>query len=308
MRPTTELPSRNWRRPFGLLLVAGLVVGACSGAGATTAATAAATPAATPAATAAPTPTPVPSPTKGPANAQIALAGDPALATLSPTVAIQCNFPSVTGPLIILTEQASPNGLAVRVVLSPGQLSVRYAFGSGKTYLDREFTGTGITGFDAATGAQFDSSLSTAPYAGATGNLGTITSIKGSVDCGSQTAGASTLTITGATDEGQLNGIVLNPVRVQCTTISQANYVSAVGVAQVGSVPTLFFVSGSPTGFTVAQEPQTGGVAFYTNKTPAAVAVTVTGMHVSGDATEAPAAGKTAHTVTVTGDATCGTP
>jgi hypothetical protein len=308
MRPSTERPARSWLRPFGVLFVAGLVAGACSGGGATSAPTTAATPAETPASTPAASPTPAPLPTRGPATAQMTLAGDPALGTLSPNVAVQCNFPSVTGSLIILTEQASPNGLAVRVVLSPGQVSVRYASGSGKTYLDREFTGTGIAGFDAAKGAQFDTSLGTVPYAGATGDLGTITSIKGSVDCGTQTPGTSTLTITGATADGQLNGITLNPVRVQCTTISPANYVSAVGVAQVGSVPTLFFVSGSPTGFTVAQEPQTGGVAFYTNKTPAAVTVTTTGMHVSGDATEAPAAGKTAHTVTVTGDATCGTP
>jgi hypothetical protein len=236
--------------------------------------------------------------------------GDPALATVQGTVSVQCNFPTVNGSVIILTKLASPNGLAIRVTLSPGTMAVRYASGSGKTYLDREFTGTGVTGFDAATGAQFDATLVTAPYDGATGTLGPIETIKGSVDCGTQTAGTSTLTLSGATAEGQLNGVVLNPVRVECSTISGNNYVSAVGVATVGTTPTLFFVSGNPTGFTVAQEPQTGTAVFYVNKVATAASVTATGMHVSGEATESLAAGSTAkpHTVAVTGDATCGTP
>jgi hypothetical protein len=309
MRPKTEQPARRLLWPFGLALAAGLIVAACGSGAATPTPSPTAAPTPTPASTPtlAPTPTPVPSPTKGPATAQLTIAGDPAIAGSAGTVSVQCNFPSIGGNVIILYD-ANAAGLAVRVVLSPGTVSVRYASGSGKTYLDREFTGTGVTGFDPATGAQIDTSLSTAPNAGATGNLGTITSIKGSVDCGNQQPGTSTLTLTGATAEGQLTGVVLNPVRVDCVASSSSKYVQVVGVAQLGSIPALVFIDGVSNGtFGVTLEPQTGKLAAYSGKAPGAT-LSQGGMHVSGDATEAVAAGATAQALTVSGDATCGAP
>jgi hypothetical protein len=309
MRPKTEQPARRLLWPFGLALAAGLIVAACSGAAATPTPSPTPAPTPTPASTPTPTPTPtpVPSPTKGPATAQLTIAGDPAIAGSAGTISVQCNFPSIGGNVIILYE-TNAAGLAVRVVLSPGTVSVRYASGSGKTYLDREFTGTGVTGFDPATGAQIDTSLNTAPFAGATGNLGTITSVKGSVDCGNQQPGTSTLTLTGATAEGQLTGVVLNPVRVDCVASSGSKYVQVVGVAQLGSIPALVFIDGVSDGtFGVTLEPQTGKLAAYSGKAPGAT-LSQSGMHVSGDATEAVAAGTTAQTLTVSGDATCGAP
>jgi hypothetical protein len=311
MRPKTEQPARRLLWPFGLALAAGLIVAACGSAAATPtpSPTDAPTPASTPtlAPTLAPTPTPVPSPSKGPATAQLTIAGDPAIAGSAGTISVQCNFPSIGGNVIILYD-TNAAGLAVRVVLSPGTVSVRYASGSGKTYLDREFAGTGVTGFDPATGAQIDTSLNTAPYAGATGNLGTITSVKGSVDCGNQQPGTSTLTLTGATAEGQLTGVVLKPVRVDCVASSGSKYVQVVGVAQLGSIPALVFIDGVSNGtFGVTLEPQTGKLAAYSGKAPGAT-LSQSGMHVSGDATEAVAAGATAGTLTVSGDATCGAP
>jgi hypothetical protein len=311
MRPKTEQPTHRLLWPFGLALAAGLIVAACGSAAATPTPppTPAPTPttASTPTLAPTPTPTPLPSPSKGPATAQLTIAGDPAIAGSAGTISVQCNFPSIGGNVIILYD-TNAAGLAVRVVLSPGTVSVRYASGSGKTYLDREFAGTGVTGFDPATGAQIDTSLNTAPYAGATGNLGTITSVKGSVDCGNQQPGTSTLTLTGSTAEGQLTGVVLNPVRVECVISSNTKYVQVIGVAQLGSIPALVFVDGTASGtFGVTLEPQGGKVAGYSGKAPGAT-LSQSGMHVSGDATESVAAGATAQTLTVSGDATCGAP
>jgi hypothetical protein len=309
MRPRMERAPARPLRYFGLVVAAGLLVTACSGAVATAAP--AVTPA-TPASATTPTSalsTPTPVPTKGPATAQLTISGDPAAAALTTNMSVQCDEPSFDGPEIVLYRQASAGGVGVRIVISQSQVSVRFASGSGKTYLDREFVGTGVVSFDAATGAQFDSSLATAPYAGATGDLGTLSAIKGSVDCGNELPGSSTLTISGSTGAGQLSAITLSSARVECDQSSAyGNSVQVIGLATVGTAPTLFIVQGTATGFTVAQEPKDATTAFfYINKTAGSAALTTTGMHISGDATEQNvAAGKTAHTVTVSGDATCG--
>ena len=296
MRPQTVLPNVRWLRPLGLALAVGLVA-ACGGAAAT--------------ATPAPTPVPTPVPTKGPAAAQMAVTGDSTAAGLTATITVQCDFPSFDGPEIVLFGTGGTVGQALRVILAANSVSVRYAGGAGKTYVERDFTGTGVTNFDASKGATFDSPLQTAPTATATADLGALASIKGSVDCGDQTAGTSTLSVTGATAVGQLNVTAFDSVRVECdTSVKYGNSVQVIGLATVGGTPTQFIIDGSAAQFSVAQYPKGAATTlFYVGKVAdgATVTLSANGVHISGSATQQSApAGTTAAKVTVSGDATCG--
>jgi hypothetical protein len=304
MRPIVERHVTRLIRPFGLTVAVAVIAAACSGG--------ALTPAPTAAPTSPPIPTPPPTPTvtKGPAAAQFTITGDPAVAGAITTATVQCNVPGVSGPSIVLFYQTSPQGSAIRVVITNTAVSLRYAAGAGTTYVDREFTGGGVSGFDAAQGATIDTTLATAPYAGATGSLGPINSIKGTVDCGTQTTGTSTMTMTGTTRDGALSSLTLNPVRVECDqSAAYGNSVQIEGIATVPATgPTFFIIDGRATGgFTVAQEPSTG-VQFYVNNQATAVTLSPTGIHISGTATlEVPTtASPSTYSITVSGDAVCG--
>ena len=292
----TGRPGLRCLRPIGIVLAGALLVGACSGA------------AATPLESASPTPegSPTATPVKGPPAAQLAFSGDPALSSLPDMVSIKCNYPTLGGSVIILSEQAGAGGLAVRVVVSQGSVAVQYSTGSGKSYVERDFTGSGVSAFDPSTGAQIDTVLDATASATATGSLGTIVSMKGSVDCGNQEPGTSTLTLTGATAQGQLNGAILDPVRVECTVGPNANSVQIVGASQVESVPTIFIITATSTGYSMTQQPRTGQVAVYSGRTKGSVTLTDGGVHIAGPATAAATAGASPFKLTVTGDATCG--
>jgi hypothetical protein len=241
----------------------------------------------------------------------MAVTGDATAAGLTASITVQCDFPSFDGPEIVLFGTGSTAGQALRVLITSTSVSVRYAGGAGKTYIERDFTGTGVTTFDAAKGATFDSPLQTAPTSTATADLGALASIKGSVDCGTQTAGTSTVTVTGSTADGQLNGTMPNPVRVECdTSVKYGNSVQIIGIADVGGTPTQFVIDGTTSQLSVAQYPKGATTSlFYIGKVADGATVTLSpnGVHLSGVATQQSApAGTTAATVTVSGDATCG--
>jgi hypothetical protein len=280
------------RRFFVVALAAGLLVAACSGAAAT------ATPAPTP------TPPPTAAPTKGPAMQSLALSGPAGAAGSVTNAAIRCNFPSTGGlQITVLGQPADPN-LSVFVFVSQGNVSVRYDSGSGATYVERDFAGTGVSSFDASKGATIDTQLTEVSTTDAHGSLGVLTALSGSIDCGNQMPGSSTLTITGPTAKATLSG-GLDPVNVECiSNTSNGSSVSITGVAQVAGTPTISIISVSPNAFTV----YVPGAGFFRNTATAVATLTATGAHVDGDAVEQNlAAGTTAHTVHVTGDAVCGT-
>ena len=317
MRPQTVSPRPRRLRTLSLAMAAGLVAAACSGNASTPA------PAAPANVTLAPSPTPISS--KGPAAAALSVTGDPAAAGLTDGMEVQCDMPAFGGPQIVLYRQSTAQGLAFRIVLTQGQVTVRYAFGAGKTYLERDFIGTGVSGFDAATGATIDSTLADAPPTPAASSastppaspsvtptpavvLGALASIKGSVDCGTQTVGSSTMTLNGTTAVGQLTDVTLDPVRVECdTSVTYGPTVLVDGIATVGTTPTLFIIAGRADQFSVAVEPQSGGVGFFVGKVAGAVTLSAGGVHISGTATlQSPPKGVAPTTVTVSGDATCG--
>ena len=303
MAPRWILPIARIRGVSVITLAAGMLVAACSGSAATTApgpTTGAVDTVA--AVTAAPTPTAAP--TKGPATESLSVVG-PAGATGGVTNAqIRCDFPAPDGTsyINVIGQPVDPN-LSVYVNVSAGLVTVRFDSGSGSTYVERDFSGTGVTSFDAGKGAQIDTQLTEIPTTGAHGTLGVLTSLKGSIDCGNQTPGSSTLSLTGSTTKGDLSG-GLTPVNVQCVTNTFGKSVSIIGVAQVASTATLAVISISPGTASVSLSSD----GFFRNTATAVATLTPTGAHVDADLLEQnPAAGTKAHSIHMSGDAICGT-
>ena len=303
MAPTRTLPIARARRVSVLTLAVGMLVAACSGSAATSAPgpTTAAVSSVT-AVTAAPTPTVAP--TKGPATESLSVVG-PASATGAVTnAAIRCNFPAPDGTsyINVIGRPVDPN-LSVYINVSPDLVTVRFDSGSGSTYVERDFTGTGVTNFDAAKGAQVDSKLTEVSPIPAHSPLGVLTSISGTIDCGNQLPGTSALTLSGATAKGALAGGV-SPVNVECVNNTQNTYVSVIGAVQVASTGTLAVISISPGTASVSLSSD----GFFRNTATAVATLTPTGAHVDADLVEQnPAAGTKAHTIHMTGDVVCGT-
>jgi hypothetical protein len=296
-RPETRL----WRAA-ALAIVTGLSVAACSSSAVTS----------PPGPTIGPTVVPstlnataslTPAPTKGPATQELTLAGPTGAAVPVTGAGIRCNLPSADVPQISVLARPSDPNLSVYIFVQSGKVSVRYDSGSGSTYIERDFAGTGVTNFDAAKGATIDSALTEIPNNDAHGSLGVLTSISGTIDCGNQMPGSSTLTFSGLTPTGALGG-GLDPVNVECLTNSNGPSVSILGVFEVGSTPADVVMSVSPGTFTVYSV----GAGFYRNTGTAVVTLTATGAHVDGDGIEQNlAAGAKAHTIHVSGDVICGT-
>jgi hypothetical protein len=245
-------------------------------------------------------------PTKGPATQNLTIAGPAGASGAVSLAAIRCNLPPTDGTsglqISVLGRPTDPN-LSVYIFVSPGNVTVRYDSGSGATYVERDFAGTGVTGFDAATGAQIDSPLTEVPNKDAHGTLGVLTSISGSIDCGNQLPGSSTLTFSGPTLKGALSG-GLSLANVECVTNNFGQSVSVLGMVTVGTTPTAMIMSISPGTFTVYPV----GAGFYRNTATAVATLTATGAHIDGDGLEQNVAkGATAHTIHVTGDVVCGT-
>ena len=310
MTPSWSRPAAPSRHATILVLAAGLLVAACSGSAATpapVATVAGATATATATATAVPTSTPIPvattAPTLGPATQQLTLTGSAGTAVAVSSAGVRCSLPSTDGLQIsVLGRPADPN-LSVYIFVQAGSVSVRYDSGSGSTYVERDFAGTGVTKFDAATGATIDSQLTEVPNNDAHGSLGVFTSISGTVDCGNQMPGSSTSTFSGPTPKGALSG-GLTPVNVECVTNTYGQSVSVLGVVQVGATPTfvVFFISPGTMSASLS------GDGFYRNTSTAQATLTANGAHVDGDLLEQNVAkGAKTHTIHVSGDVVCGT-
>jgi hypothetical protein len=258
------------------------------------------------------TTTSAPAATKGPPAATLTITGDPGLTGEISKPAVSCDNPGLDGSEITVSGrpagQQDPAGPSFFLFVSNGTVFVRVSTGSGTDYRSREFTGSGVTGFDAATGAKIDSPL--AETADATlnkGTLGAVSAIKGSVDCGNFTAGTSTVKLTGDTADGPVNG-TLDPVLVTCSSNQQGsfqgNYVIVRGLTSVGSTKAMFFVTTQPDGTLVLFETvQPSGQHQYMGASGSGSPRT-DGVTIKGDAVEQ---GVTPpHTIHVEGEGTCG--
>lgn len=243
-------------------------------------------------------------PTASP-KASISFTGGVGLTGAATDPSVRCNFPVLEGLSIAVLAQPPNSTLLARIGLQSGKVKVFVSSGSDPDYHERAFEGTGVTSFDAAKGAVVDSTLTeTAATAGSTrGSLGAITAIKGSVECGDQTAGTSTVTITGDTAEGALAAAVLDPVRVECDVTPDGDEVFASGLMAVGSATALVSVGLSSDGAVTVDETLVSGSHRYLAS--GSSTITSTGAHVRAEVVEQGAA-TPAHTLHVEGDLSCG--
>lgn len=286
-------------------------VTACGGGGTTTATTTASTtaPQTEPSVTTLASVTSSPSDTTaaptGPATGTFTITGDAGLDGPLTITGIRCNQPSLDGPVIGMFGTPANTDLSMLITLAPGGISLRLDTGSGTTYVERNFQGSGVAGFDTAVGAHVDSTLT--PKAGETppASLGVIMSIQGIVDCGNQQPGASTVTVTDPTAAGGFDQ-PLSPVRVECDTNAQGQSVQLMGIAEIGSTPTFVIVTISTDALSVAESGRTGLTHFYTAKGTGLATLSAGGAHADGDLAQQFPGGAT-NTVHLAGDATCGT-
>jgi hypothetical protein len=247
----------------------------------------------TPAATSSPTPS-------GPPTASGTTKGDTSVAGNIKFSSVSCNEPRVNGSAIRMFGQTAgqpANGLTLVISIQAQSVNVRAASGSGATYAQREFNGSGVSGFDAAKGAKVDSTLIEDKAAGANpSTIGAVTSLAMMVDCANQQPGSASLTVTGTASGGTLSG-QLTSARVQCYSLQQGNSVGVTALAQVGGKPDLIIVSVYWMGITAANNAH-----FYINNDPSSGTATTTGGHWNGDVTEQ-ATGAKLH---ISGEATCG--
>jgi hypothetical protein len=247
-----------------------------------------------------------PAASKGPATATFDLVGDTSLAGQMTASQIICGQPSLNGPQIQVLGKAGTSGPQIVLFIGAAHIEVRAATGAAASLRLRSFVGTGVTAFDAASGAQVSSSLTeTTGTATPTGDIGTVTSISGTLDCGNEQPGVANVVVSGDSPQGTLSG-ALTSVHVLCTITSSGTFVGISGLAAPGTTPLLIFVTASTGLLQVAVETQSAG-SFYTGKSAGIVTLVPGGAQIAGDVTESVTGGATAHVLHVAGDATCGT-
>ena len=225
----------------------------------------------------------------GTPTATLTLTGDAGLTGAAGDLSVRCDFPDLDGESIALLGKAYDGETSVRIGVFAGKVTVRlFGTGTGGAYVQRDFEGAGVSGFDANEGATIDSSLTETvdPTASESpGSLGAVTSVKGSIQCNDQDPGTSGLTLTGDTAEGTLNGATLEHTRVECNQDPGGNEVVVLGILSVGSTKAFASVGLRTDGLSVIQTFDSGDQRRYQGS-PGSATATSTGGHASGDAVE----------------------
>ncbi len=247
-----------------------------------------------------PSATPVPA-----AGGQFTETGAVQLVTTVAPASVTCSFPSLNGPEILLQVATVDKTMGGFITLTSSEVFLRVGAGSGSTYTQRNFSGPGVTNFDAAKGAQFNAQLAdTTPAGQSRGTIGAISSISGSVSCGTKTPGSGTITINGTSSGGAISG-ALTSMLVNCP--AGAAFALINGLTQVGSMPVAVEIGGG------SGEVYFG--SFSTASTAYFFTSSATGLYTLGNghvrwnnaALTESGAGGAGHTITINGDATCGT-
>ena len=229
-------------------------------------------------------------------SALLTLQGDAAFNGPIPSPEVTCQFPDVDGLRIAVLATARDSSV-LRIAIGPDDVTIIVNSGSDPTAPERAFRGRGVSSFDATTGATVDAQLTEG------GAPGPITAIKGTVECGAQAPGSSTITVTGDTVGAHLDHARLDPVLVEC--YFSAGEVIVLGIAQSGGTKVHLLVSITSHGLGVEEELQPSGQRRYAGSLSGA-SITATGGHADGDVVEKDAAPP--HTLHIEGDAVCGTP
>ena len=251
-----------------------------------------------------------------PASISITFGGDSSVKGQWGTYALRadpvCNNPTFNGPDIIFFAQSKDGSAVALVTLSAGSIEVSERAGAGATYTDREFQGTGVTALDPTTGATFDSDLTeTTPSTNNPGTLGKFSHVSGTIECGSQTISASTVTMTGTTPDGAING-PFSAFRVSCNNSTQYGMgVNATAIVTAGTNPTMLIINlpsnGKATVYAVGKDP--GTQTLYMINPADTYTVTSNSVHLDADYLQNQAAGTSSPAplvVHLSGDLTCG--
>jgi hypothetical protein len=252
-----------------------------------------------------PTATPTPSGPTGPPAAQGAVVGDAGLTGALTFSSVECSAPALTGSSIITFANPPDKNISIRMVVAAGSVQLRVDSGSGSTYRERDFMGTGVTAFDAANAATINSPLTetTAPGS-ATSGIGALTSINGSIDCMHQTPGSATITFSGGAANVVSGG--LTSVRAICLNAATGDVVQIFGIGQAGTTQQSVALFVFANGFNLFLTPSTGAGLYYAGQPGGTETLTGTGTHVDAVGLYKPTTGTSTATVHVTGDATCG--
>ncbi|MBV8529143.1 MAG: hypothetical protein JOZ75_12585, partial [Candidatus Dormibacteraeota bacterium] len=200
-------------------------------------------------------------------------------------------------------ESTADPAVGAFLTIHANSIDVRLASGSAATYAERDFHGTGVTSFGEANGAAFSSPLTeTTAAAQNRGTVESISSIAGSVSCGTFTPGGGTVAITGDATNGTVTGN-LSSLRVTCGTAAQP-YALVMGIANVGSNPMLVEISGGNAGNPMYVSI---GSTMYKSVASGSVTLTAGGATYNATVTETSASGTPGtHSLRVSGTVTCG--
>jgi hypothetical protein len=296
------------RRKWASLALVSLALAACSGSSPPPAQGPSVTAGPSVSIPSSPSGSPSPVPSKGPATAQFSIVGTAGLTGSVTARTITCNQPSLDGPQIFFIGTTGASGPDIVIFARQGHVEVRVGTGSGATLRLRTFVGSGVTSFNAATGLVLDTTLTeTTDTATATGSLGALSSISGSLDCGNEQPGSANITVSGPSPYGQLDGALTDDA-VTCTVTASGTFVGIEGLGMAGTTPVLLFVTAGAGLLQVAVETKTAG-SFYSVKGTGVATLTPGGATIGADALESVPSGSTPspNVLHVTGTATCGT-
>jgi len=240
-----------------------------------------------------------------PGTVSFSFAGDAGVSGVATDASATCSFPDIDGLRISVFAHAADPRVSYRMSVAADTVFISVDTGEGRAFRERNFEGTGVSSFDAATGAHVDAHLTEAPPTAGIdpGTLGRITAVKGSIDCGDQTPGSAHLEVTGATSAGRYEHARLDPVVVECYFAS--GQLSVIGIARAGDQRVLFLISLGPNGMINAEEaPRHAPPRYYASVGGAAL--TANGGTAAGEAVEKNATPP--HALRIEGDVTCGTP
>jgi hypothetical protein len=226
------------------------------------------------------------------------------LVSTVPAADVACSFPSLQGPEITMRTSTTNGSAGGFITLTSSEVFVRLGAGSGSSYTQRNFSGPGVTDFNAAAGAQFNAQLTDVSAAGQKkGTIGSITSLSGSVSCGDKTPGSGTITITGTSTGGAITDAITSML-VNCQ--GGASFAIVNGLAMIGGAPATVEIGGTPGAYFATF--QTASASYFYSSAAQGLYTPGNG-HVQWNnaALTQSGAGGAGHTITVSGDAGCGT-
>jgi hypothetical protein len=239
----------------------------------------------------------------GQAAASLTLAGLPAIAHQI----VRCQEPTLTGDVITVSGAAPDNSYLLFITVAAGDVRINLTHSEGASFFMRTFEGSGVTGFDAATGASLSGDLAeTTPAGTSPGTIGAPASISGSVECNGQQRGTAAITVSGTLPEGTLSGQIETP-RVECVKNAAVSSMFVIGLMSLGDSRALVSISIDKDQFDITVNPGAGYYELTASGAGTGTLTDATSGTVNGTATGTGSSGGPTQSLQVVGSATCGT-